>query len=124
MKDSELFREYKDNATIVYLPNGGMNMTLNNGTTVALPFGVLYTNRAEVITTYALCGFANVGSIGIMLGSLVTLVPQRRKELSEMILGGMVGGNIACYLTGCFAGKPKYIVLLFFTSKCFGMSYW
>ncbi|KAL7060448.1 hypothetical protein AAHC03_09701 [Spirometra sp. Aus1] len=104
MKDSEIFRGLYSNATITYLPNGGFNVTLNNGSIATMPYGVLHTNRAEVIVTYALCGFANIGSIGIMLGAMVTLLPHRRKELSEMILGGMVGGTIACFLTGCFAG--------------------
>uniref|UniRef100_A0A0X3NJU0 Solute carrier family 28 member 3 n=1 Tax=Schistocephalus solidus TaxID=70667 RepID=A0A0X3NJU0_SCHSO len=104
IQDSAFYRTISANSTTTYLPNSTMIVTLNNGTAYTLEYGVMQTKRAEVISTYALCGFANIGSIGIMLGAMVTLIPQRRKELSEMILGGMVGGTIACFLTGCFAG--------------------
>ncbi|VDN12896.1 unnamed protein product [Dibothriocephalus latus] len=104
IKDSAIYREFQGNSTFTYLPNGGIMFDFRNGTTHLMEYGIFHTKRAEVISTYALCGFANIGSIGIMLGSLVTMLPHRRKELSEMILSGMVGGTIACFLTGCFAG--------------------
>ncbi|VDN09082.1 unnamed protein product [Dibothriocephalus latus] len=63
------------------------------------------SDRAVLIVTYCLCGFANIGSIGIMLGSMVTMLPHRRNELSGMVLSAMIGGTVACFLTGSFAGK-------------------
>ncbi|VDN09631.1 unnamed protein product [Dibothriocephalus latus] len=110
IKDSAIYNEWNGNSTVQYLVNGSVRLTFPNGTYHIMEYGHLYTNRAEVICTYALCGFANIGSIGIMLGAMVTMLPHRRKELSEMILGGMIGGTIACFLTGCFAGKFKDVV--------------
>lgn len=60
--------------------------------------------RSEVIATYALCGFANFGTIGITLGGVGTLIPSRRRELAELALRAMIGGNIAAFLTACVAG--------------------
>ncbi|VDN20138.1 unnamed protein product [Dibothriocephalus latus] len=114
IKDSVIYREFQGNSSFTYLSNGGIVVDFRNGTTHLMEYGIFHTERAEVISTYALCGFANIGSIGIMLGSLVTMLPHRRKALSEMILGGMVGGTIACFLTGCFAGKLKGVVF-----RCF-----
>ncbi|EUB60934.1 Solute carrier family 28 member 3 [Echinococcus granulosus] len=56
---------------------------------------IVNTEKAKVLGTYALCGFANIGSIGILLGVLVTILPQRRADLTSMLVGGMIGGNIA-----------------------------
>mmetsp|Transcript_21021 Transcript_21021/g.56425 ORF Transcript_21021/g.56425 Transcript_21021/m.56425 type:complete len:546 (-) Transcript_21021:207-1844(-) len=60
--------------------------------------------RAEVIATYALCGFSNIGSVGIMLGSLGPLVPERRGEMAGVVGRAMVCGNMACFMTACVAG--------------------
>lgn len=57
-----------------------------------------------MISTYALCGFANFGSIGIILGSLVAMEPWRKKDLAAVVVTSMVAGNIACFLTACVAG--------------------
>lgn len=66
--------------------------------------GGFMTERSEVISTYALCGFANIGSIGIMLGGLTILAPQRRDDLVKMVIRAMVAGNVACFLTACISG--------------------
>ncbi|XP_041367798.1 solute carrier family 28 member 3-like isoform X3 [Gigantopelta aegis] len=60
--------------------------------------------RSELISTYALCGFANFGSVGILLGALSTLAPKRKPEMSRIILRAMIAGNIACFMTACIAG--------------------
>ena len=60
--------------------------------------------KSEVIATYALCGFANFGSIGIMLGGLGALAPLRKSDLSKMVVRAMICGNVACFLTACVAG--------------------
>lgn len=56
------------------------------------------------IAIYALCGFANIGSIGIQIGGLGLLAPNRRADLARMGLKAMIGGNIASFLTACVAG--------------------
>lgn len=59
--------------------------------------------RTKMILTYALCGFANVGSIGIQLGGLGPLAPDRRADLVNLGLRAMIGGLLACYSTACLA---------------------
>lgn len=53
---------------------------------------------------YALCGFANFGSMGIALGGLTPLAPEREKEFAKVVFSAMVSGTIACFLTACIAG--------------------
>lgn len=105
MMDSKLYQQNQPTSKgFEILPNGSAILVHENGTNLLFKYGVLYTRRAEVIATYALCGFANIGSIGIMLGAMVSILPHRRKDMSKLILPGMIGGTAACFLTGCFAG--------------------
>ena len=60
--------------------------------------------RAQIIATYALCGFANFSSIGIQLGGIGAFIPQRRGELSRIALRALGGGVIASFLTATIAG--------------------
>jgi CNT family concentrative nucleoside transporter len=60
--------------------------------------------RSRVLTTYALCGFANFGSVAIQIGGIGALVPSRRKDLAQVGIKAMVGGLFACYMTGCVVG--------------------
>lgn len=60
--------------------------------------------RSEIIATYALCGFSNLGSIGCQLGALGALAPTRRKDLASAVFRAMICGNVACFLTACVAG--------------------
>ncbi len=64
----------------------------------------LMTHKSKIIATYALCGFANFASIGIQIGGIGALVPERRKELSEFGIKALIGGTIACFLTAVIAG--------------------
>jgi CNT family concentrative nucleoside transporter len=57
-----------------------------------------------VIATYALCGFANFGSIAIQLGGIGGIAPGRRKDLARLGLRAMAGGAIASFLTATIAG--------------------
>ena len=69
----------------------------------ALPEGTL-SDRSELIMTYALCGFANFGSLGIMLGGLTTMVPERRTEIVNLGLKSIVAGTLATCCTGAVVG--------------------
>jgi CNT family concentrative nucleoside transporter len=60
----------------------------------ALPAGVL-SERSRLLATYALCGFANIGSIGIIVTGLATMAPARREELAKLGLRALVGGTLA-----------------------------
>ncbi|CAJ1379387.1 unnamed protein product [Effrenium voratum] len=61
------------------------------------------SRRAEIIATYALCGFSNFGAIGIQLGGLSVLAPNRKHDLAQLALRAMVTGSVACFMTGCVA---------------------
>ncbi len=65
---------------------------------------VLMTQKSVIITTYALCGFANFASIGIQIGGISALAPSQRKNLTELGVKAMIGGTIASFLTACIAG--------------------
>jgi CNT family concentrative nucleoside transporter len=69
----------------------------------ALPKGAL-SQKTEIILTYALCGFANVGSLGILIGGLTTMVPERRADIIGMGWRAVLAGLLASCLTGALAG--------------------
>ncbi|XP_069322677.1 sodium/nucleoside cotransporter 1-like [Eulemur rufifrons] len=60
--------------------------------------------RAETLTTFALCGFANFSSIGIMLGGLTSMVPQRRSDISRIVLRALFTGACVTLVNACVAG--------------------
>ena len=64
----------------------------------------LISERSSVIASYALCGFANFGSIGIQLGGIGAMAPERRADLSNLVIKAMVGGALASWLTASIAG--------------------
>ncbi len=60
--------------------------------------------KSIIITTYALCGFANFASIGIQIGGISAIAPGQRKTLSQLGIRALIGGTIACFLTAIIAG--------------------
>ena len=60
--------------------------------------------RSFAIATFALCGFANFGSIGIQLGGIGALAPNRRADLAQLGLRALIAGTLANYLSACIAG--------------------
>lgn len=60
--------------------------------------------RSKLILTYAMCGFANFGSLGIMIGGIGSLVPERRGEVVSLGLKSILAGTIATCMTGAVAG--------------------
>lgn len=69
----------------------------------ALPDGVL-SPRSRLIMLYAMCGFANFGSVGIMIAGVSGMVPERREEVVELSLKALVSGTIASGMTGAVVG--------------------
>jgi len=65
--------------------------------------GVL-SEKSIIIATYALCGFANFGSIGIQIGGISSLAPGQRKNLTELGFKALIGGTAATLMTGAIAG--------------------
>jgi len=86
----------------------GIKLSLNE----FVSFGTLGTyiadgalsERGMVISTYALCGFANFSSIGIQIGGISALAPQRKSDLARVGLRAMFGGALASWLTATIAG--------------------
>ena len=60
--------------------------------------------KSVIIATYALCGFSNFSSIGIQIGGISALAPSQRKTLTELGIKALIGGTIACFMTGAVAG--------------------
>ena len=69
----------------------------------ALPAEAL-SERSRLILLYALCGFANFGSVGIMVGGLSVIVPERRADVLELGMKSIVAGTLATCSTGCVIG--------------------
>ena len=70
---------------------------------VALPEGAL-SARSQQIMTYALCGFANFGSLGILIGGLGAMAPERRNEIVALGLRSILAGTLATFMTGAVVG--------------------
>ncbi|XP_070579751.1 solute carrier family 28 member 3-like isoform X2 [Ptychodera flava] len=69
-----------------------------------IPGSKTISKRGEVIATYALCGFANIGSVGIQLGGITPMCPQRKGDLAEVAIRALIAGTVACFMTACIAG--------------------
>jgi len=62
------------------------------------------SERSSIIASYALCGFANFASIGIQIGGIGGIAPERRKDLAQLGIRAMIGGTLAACLTATIAG--------------------
>ncbi|XP_077863743.1 solute carrier family 28 member 3-like [Saccoglossus kowalevskii] len=60
--------------------------------------------RSELIATYALCGFSHLAGIGMTLGTLVGLCPERKRDINAIVVRAMIAGNCANFMTACIAG--------------------
>ncbi len=65
--------------------------------------GTIVHGKSVVIASYALCGFANFGSIGIQIGGLAALAPSRRADLARVGLRAMIAGSLASFQTAAIA---------------------
>ena len=86
----------------------GIKLSLNEfvayGTLASYIHDGVLSERGMVISTYALCGFANFSSIGIQLGGISAVAPGRKSELARIGLKAMLGGALASWLTATIAG--------------------
>ena len=60
--------------------------------------------RSRLILTYALCGFANFGSLGILIGGMGAMVPERRAEIVALGLRSILSGTLATCMSGAVVG--------------------
>ncbi|KAG5332733.1 S28A3 protein, partial [Acromyrmex heyeri] len=63
--------------------------------------------RSEAIATYAICGFANPSSIGIQVGLFSSLVPEKKEQVTKVVVRAFVTGSAVCFLTASIAGKVE-----------------
>ncbi|XP_067884977.1 solute carrier family 28 member 3-like [Heterodontus francisci] len=61
--------------------------------------------RSEAIATYALCGFANIGSVGIVIGGLSSLAPPRLHDIASVSMRALIAGTVASFMTACIAAQ-------------------
>jgi len=66
--------------------------------------GAGLSDRSRLILTYALCGFSNLGSVGIMVGGMSAMCPERRADIVKLGLPSLVSATIACCMTGAVVG--------------------
>ena len=66
--------------------------------------GTTLQTHTNIIMTYALCGFTNLGSVGILIGGVSTIVPERRTELLQLGPRALISGTLVACLTGTIAG--------------------
>lgn len=69
--------------------------------------GMIADPKSILITTYALCGFANFASIGIQIGGISQLAPNQRYNLTTLGMKALLGGTIACLMCATLAGMIK-----------------
>ena len=85
------------------IENGMSEQAMNDVLTFAADPNHL-SPRSAVVTTYALCGFANFASVGIQIGGISTMAPERRHDLSKIGLLAMFGGTLASLMTAAVVG--------------------
>lgn len=67
-------------------------------------FSKVITHRSYMITTYALCGFANLGSVGMQIGVLSTLAPKRSGDIARLAVSAMICGAFSTWISAAIAG--------------------
>lgn len=67
----------------------------------------LKSKRTEAIATFAICGFSNPGSIGIMMGTLTTMAPNKRNQITSTVIRAFIAGSLVCFMTASIAGITK-----------------
>lgn len=85
----------------------GVKMIINEFVSyldLAASGGAGLSDRSRLILTYALCGFTNLGSVGIMVGGMSAMCPERRADIVKLGLPSLISGTIACCMTGAVVG--------------------
>ncbi|XP_057670757.1 sodium/nucleoside cotransporter 2-like [Diorhabda carinulata] len=73
----------------------------------------MLSNRTKVVATYAICGFSNPASIGIMTSAFSTLIPNKSDVITRVVFRAWFGGALVCFMTACIAGAlmPEEAIL-------------
>ncbi|KAI4492326.1 hypothetical protein M0802_009836 [Mischocyttarus mexicanus] len=62
------------------------------------------SKRSKMIATFAICGFSNPAAVGIMMGSLCSIAPNKRKQIAPIAIRALISGSTVCFLTASVAG--------------------
>ncbi|XP_043505646.1 solute carrier family 28 member 3-like isoform X1 [Polistes fuscatus] len=62
------------------------------------------SKRSETIATYAICGFSNPAAVGIMMGALCSIAPNKKKQIAPVAIRAFISGSAVCFLTASVAG--------------------
>jgi CNT family concentrative nucleoside transporter len=81
------------NEFVAYISLGEMRAT-----------GAFTEQKSVIMSTYILCGFANFASIGIQIGGIGSLIPNRKGLLSKLGIRALIGGTLACLFTAVIVG--------------------
>lgn len=68
------------------------------------------TPRVEGIATFAICGFANPGSVGIMMGALISMAPESRQTIASVVVRAFISGSAVCFMTAAIAGNIIFFI--------------
>ena len=66
-------------------------------------------DRSKLITLYALCGFANFSSVGILVAGVGAMAPERKNDLVSVSLKALIGATLASCMTGLVIGFVNYL---------------
>jgi len=66
--------------------------------------GTSFSEHSKLVLSYALCGFANLGSVGIIVGGLSSIIPERKSELTSLTVLSLLSGNLATLMTAAVVG--------------------
>lgn len=80
---------------------------------VAMRFTIPFQDRAQMVATYALCGFSNIASIGIQIGALSGMCPEKKQELPALAVRALLAGSVSCLMTACFASKSLSVLITY-----------
>lgn len=98
----EFTRLVSTNNITDWVTDGSSNLILSD-VNITLVGGVI-SEHSEMIATYALCGFSNVVALGIMIGALTAVVPDRKQDILKVAFRALLSGCMACFMTACIAG--------------------
>ncbi|XP_052808155.1 solute carrier family 28 member 3-like [Mya arenaria] len=98
----QFMKELASNPNTTWTWDSSSNLVLQ-GTNMTFVGGVI-SPHSEMVATYALCGFSNVVALGIMIGALAAVAPDRKSDILGVSIRALISGSVACFMTACIAG--------------------
>lgn len=105
VKNTDIWRNHTSyNGSWSYVGPDKIDIELE-GANTTLTGGVMQNQRSIVISTYALCGFANISSIGMVIGVLGAMAPEKKSVIARIAVRAMIAGTVASFMNACTAGE-------------------